>query len=130
MLAWTRQNTMQRAMRTVLEWPQSHATSKHYNMITNKYEPQRKHRLGTVSKKLLEGLNRFYGIPTVTHKSMVARTVMCRQDGRVRFPFFFFWTITPNVGQTHKENPNLVRILYMVCTLYDVYKQYNKLHEH
>ena len=37
---------MQRAMRTVLEWPQSHATSKHY-----KYEPQQKHRLGTVSKK-------------------------------------------------------------------------------
>ena len=30
MLAWTKQNTMQRAMRTVLEWPQSHATSKHY----------------------------------------------------------------------------------------------------
>ena len=35
-------------------------------MITNKYEPQQKHRLGTVSKKLLGGggLNRFYGIPT------------------------------------------------------------------
>ena len=32
-------------MRTVLEWPQSHATSKHY-----KYEPQQKHRLGMVSK--------------------------------------------------------------------------------
>ena len=26
-------------------------------MITNKYEPQQKHRLGTVSKKLLGGLN-------------------------------------------------------------------------
>ena len=36
----------------------------------------------------------------------------------------------PNVGQTHKENPNLVRILYKVCTLNDIYKQYNKLHEH
>ena len=44
--------------------------------------------------------------------------------------FWFCWTITPNVGQTHKENPNLVRILYMVCTLNDIYKQYNKLHEH
>ena len=32
-------------MRTVLGWPQSHATSKNY-----KYEPQQKHRLGTVSK--------------------------------------------------------------------------------
>ena len=36
-------------MRTVLEWPQNHATSKHY-VITNRYEPQQKHRLGTVSK--------------------------------------------------------------------------------
>ena len=44
--------------------------------------------------------------------------------------FRFCWTITPNVGQTHKENPNLVRILYMICTLNDIYKQYNKLHEH
>ena len=44
--------------------------------------------------------------------------------------FRFCLTITPNVGQTHKENPNLVRILYMVCTLNDIYKQYNKLHEH
>ena len=34
-LAWTKQNTMQRAMQTVLEWPQSHTTSKNY-----KYEPQ------------------------------------------------------------------------------------------
>ena len=44
--------------------------------------------------------------------------------------FRFCWTTTPNVGQTHKENSNLVRILYMVCTLNDIYKQYNKLHEH
>ena len=44
--------------------------------------------------------------------------------------FRFCWMTTPNVGQTHKENPNLVRILYMVCTLNDIYKQYNKLHEH
>ena len=42
MLAWTKQNTMQRAMRTVLEWPQSHATRKTINMITNKYKPQQK----------------------------------------------------------------------------------------
>ena len=67
MLAWTKQNTMQRAMRTVLEWPQSHATRKTINMITNKYEPQQKCRLGTVSKKLLGGLNRFYGYPTSPH---------------------------------------------------------------
>ena len=36
-LAWTKQNTMQRAMRTVLEWPQSHATSKHYTYYDNKW---------------------------------------------------------------------------------------------
>ena len=39
MLAWTKQNTTQRAMRTVLEWPQNDATSKTINMVTNKYEP-------------------------------------------------------------------------------------------
>ena len=44
--------------------------------------------------------------------------------------FRFCWTSTPNVGQTHKENPNLIRILYIVCTVNDIYKQYNKLHEH
>ena len=38
-------------MRTVLEWPQSDATCKTINMITNKYEPQQKCCLGTVSKK-------------------------------------------------------------------------------
>ena len=61
-------------------------------------------------------------------KSTVARTVMCRQE--VEGDFRFCWTITTNVGQTHKENPNLVRILYMVDTLNHIYKQYNKLHEH
>ena len=44
--------------------------------------------------------------------------------------FWFCWMIFPNVGQTHKENPNLVRIFYMTFTLNDIYKQYNKLHEH
>ena len=44
--------------------------------------------------------------------------------------FWFCWMISPNVGQTHKENPNLVRIFYMTFTLNDIYKQYNKLHEH
>ena len=65
---------------------------------------------------------------SVTHKSTVARTVMCRQDDRGRF--LVLWMISPNVGQTHKENPNLVRILHMVCKLNDIYKQYNKLHKH
>ena len=44
--------------------------------------------------------------------------------------FRFCWMISPNVGKTHKENPNLVRIFYMTFTLNDIYKQYNKLHEH
>ena len=38
MLAWTQQNTMQRAMWTVLECPQSHAISKTIKMLTNKSE--------------------------------------------------------------------------------------------
>ena len=44
--------------------------------------------------------------------------------------FRFSWTISPNIGQTHKENPNLVRFFYMICTMNDIYKQYNNLHEH
>ena len=56
---------MQRAMRTVLEWPQSHATSKNY-----KYEPQQKHRLGTVSKNY-----RFYGIQTSPSASIIAQNI-------------------------------------------------------
>ena len=44
--------------------------------------------------------------------------------------FRFCWMISPNVGQTHKENPNLVRIFYMTFTLNDICKQYNKLYEH
>ena len=66
---------MQRAMRTVLEWPQSHATRKTINMMTNKYEPQQKCRLGTASKKLLGGLNRFYGYPTSPSASIMAQNI-------------------------------------------------------
>ena len=75
MLAWTKQNTMQRAMRAVLEWPQSPATSKTINMITNKYEPQQTCRLGTVSKNLLGDLNRFYGYPTSPSASVMAQNI-------------------------------------------------------
>ena len=51
---------------------------------------------------------------------------------KVRFPvllcavktlegdFRLCWMISPNVGQTHKENPNLVRICYMTLTLNDI----------
>ena len=73
MLAWTKQNTMQRAMRTVLEWPQSHVTSKHHTHYDNKEtEPQQKHRLGTVSKILLGGLNRF---PISPSASIMAQNI-------------------------------------------------------
>ena len=75
MLAWTKQNTMQRVMRTVFEWPQSHATSKSINMITNRYEPQQKCRLGTVSKELLGDLNRFYGYLTSPSASIMAQNI-------------------------------------------------------
>ena len=63
-LAWTKQNTMQRVMRAVLEWPQSHATSKTINMITNKYEPQQKCRLGMV-RKITGGLKPVLRVPNL-----------------------------------------------------------------
>ena len=44
-------------------------------MIPNEYEPQQKHRLGTVSKKLLWDLNRFYGIPTSPLASVMAQNI-------------------------------------------------------
>ena len=66
---------------------------------------------------------------TVLHIEVRLPVLLCAVK-MVEGDFRFCWTITPNVGQTHKENPNLVRILYMVCTLNDIYKQYNKLHEH
>ena len=77
---------------------------------------------------LLEFQFKISKVPSVTHRSTVARTVMCRQDGRGRFPVLLDGH--SKCRKTHKENPNLVRILYMVCTLNDIYKQYNKLHEH
>ena len=64
----------------------------------------------------------------VTHKSTVARTIMCRQDGRGWFPILL--DDLSKCRHTHKENPNLVRIFYMTFTLNDIYKQYNKLHKH
>ena len=75
MLAWTKQNTMQRAMRTVLEWPQSHATSKHYNMITNKYDPKQKNRCVCVGGCGGGGLNWFYGIPNSPSASVMAQNL-------------------------------------------------------
>ena len=42
----------------------------------------------------------------------------------VEVDFWFCWTISPNVGHTHKENPNLVRFFYMIFILDDIYKQY------
>ena len=69
------------------------------------------------------------GQATVLHIKVRLPVLLCAVK-TVEGDFRFCWTTTPNVGQTHKENPNLVRILYMVCTLNDIYKQYNKLHEH
>ena len=71
----------------------------------------------------------FFDKLTVLHIEVRSPVLLCAVK-TVEGDFRFCWTITPNVGQTHKENPNLVRILYMVCTLNDIYKQYNKLHEH
>ena len=53
---------------------------------------------------------------TMLHIKVQLPVLLCAVK-TVEGDFRFCWTITPNVGQTHKENPNLVRILYMVCTL-------------
>ena len=45
----------------------------------------------------------------------------------VKGDFRFCWMISPNVGKTHNENPNLVRMFYMKFTWNNIYKQYNKL---
>ena len=52
-------------------------------MITNKYEPQQKHRLWTVSKKSQGGLNRFYGIPISPSDSIMAQNIQlfCPREG-------------------------------------------------
>ena len=66
---------------------------------------------------------------TLLHIKVRLPVLLCAVK-TVEGDFRFCWTITRNVGQTHKENPNLVRIIYMLCTLNDIYKQYNTLHEH
>ena len=77
-LAWTKQNTMQRAMRSVLEWPQSHATSKHY-----KYDHKinMNHNRSTAFERSVKkywgggGLNWFYGIPTSPSASVMVQNI-------------------------------------------------------
>ena len=60
------------------------------NMITNKYEAQQKHRLGTVSKNYWGwGLNRFYGIPTSPSASVMAQNIQLFGS---REGFLFIWT--------------------------------------
>ena len=41
----------------------------------NSKEPQQKYRLGTVSIKILGGLNRFYGRPTSPSASVMAQNI-------------------------------------------------------
>ena len=52
---------------------------------------------------------------------------MCRQDSRGRFPVLLD---DHSKCRTNSQRKSQLRILYMVCTLNDIYKQYNKLHEH
>ena len=75
MLAWTQQNTMQRAMRIVLEWPQSHAISTTINMLTHKLNHNRSAALERSVKYYWGGLNRFYGRPTSPSASIMAQNI-------------------------------------------------------
>ena len=63
----------------------------------------------------------------ITHKSTVARTVMCRQDDRGWFPVLLD---DLSKCRTNSQRKSQLRIFYMTFTLNDIYKQYNKLHEH
>ena len=65
--------------------------------------------------------------PVVTHRSTVARTVMCRQDGRGRFPVLLDDLCK---CRTNSQRKSQLRFFYMICTLNDIYNKYNKLHEH
>ena len=44
------------------------------------FEPQQKYRLGTVSIKILGGLNRFYGNPTSLSASVMAQNLVVRSS--------------------------------------------------
>ena len=56
--------------------------------------------------------------------------VISRQDGEGRFQVF--GASSPNVGQTHNETPNRVRVLYMLRALYSPqrYEQITKKQYH
>ena len=68
-------------------------------------------------------------LQSVLHIEVRLPVLLCAVK-TVEGDFRFCWTISPNLGKTQKENPNLVRIFYMTFTLNDIYKQYNKLHKH
>ena len=59
----------------------------------------------------------------VTYKNTVASIVTCRQDGRGRSPDY--WASSPNVAQTHNENPNKVRMFMWFLYEMNIFKQYN-----
>ena len=77
----------------------------------------------------LKSSEKFHVLVTLLHIEVRLFVLLCAVN-TVEGNFRFSWMISPNVGQTHKENPNLVRFFYMTFTLNDIYKQYNKLHEH
>ena len=56
----------------------------------------------------------------VLYKKVRLPVLLCAVK-TVESDFQLYWMISPNVGQTHKDNPNLVRIFYMTFTLNDIY---------
>ena len=68
------------------------------------------------------------GAEAMLHMAVRFPVLLCAVK-TVEGDFRFCWMVSPNVGQTQKENPNLVRMFYMTFTLNDIYKQY-KLHAH
>ena len=63
-------------MRTVLEWPQSHATSKHHTYYDNKETwTTTEAPPWNGQKTITGGLNRFYGIPISPSASIMAQNI-------------------------------------------------------
>ena len=76
----------------------------------NSKEPQQKYRLGTVSIKILGGLNRFYGRPTSPSASimdLISDFFLCQMERESKFIYQMFFLI-----QTVVEVKSLKLIIY------------------
>ena len=82
----------------------------------NNKEPQQKYRLGTVSIKILGGLNRFYGRPTSPSASIMAQNIQSISTQFVKIHFLnypIFMSKTTLLLKQMTEETDLCRNKYM-----------------